>query len=325
MSAPAINVRPGPMMTTAAALASRSALSMAAEIPSGTPGERALTGGLSIVTTATPFVADTRTNSLICAPEARMTHVKLTVPADAPNYPTILHALEDVAQRTPERLALICEDRSLTFAQHKKAICGFAQRLRNIGVEGERVAILMTNCLEMPVCILGAMAAHAYVAPMNPNYSDSELTPLLNDTTPKVIVTLPEFHNRLSRFAAAMGIPHVLVAGKDSNTIANWIGEGSEGLPQPLPDADDYAMMFFTGGTTGLPKGAEHRHRHIMAFCRLEAAFFSTLEYDKEVSLAVAPMFHIFGHHHGVIHPLYLGATHVIVRLYKPDIVLEQL
>ena len=251
--------------------------------------------------------------------------MKLTVPADAPGYPTILHALEDVVRRTPDRKALICEDRSLTFVQHKSAISGFAKRLQKFGVKGERVAILMTNCLEMPVCILGAMAAHAYVAPMNPNYSDSELTPLMKDTTPKVVVTLPEFYPRLFKVAAAMGIPHVLVAGEGSNTIPSWINEGSEGLPQPLPDADDYAMMFFTGGTTGLPKGAEHRHRHIMAFCRLEAAFFSSLEYDKEVSLAVAPMFHIFGHHHGAIHPLYIGATHVIVRQYKPDIVLDQL
>jgi long-chain acyl-CoA synthetase len=251
--------------------------------------------------------------------------VRLTVPADAPDYPTILHALEDVARRTPDRLALICEDRSLTFAQHKSAISGFARRLQKIGVEGERVAVLMTNCLEMPVCILGAMAARAYVAPMNPNYSDSELTPLLKDTTPKVIVTLPEFHARLSRVAEAMGIPHVLVIGEGSNTIASWISEGSEGLPQPLPDPDDYAMIFFTGGTTGLPKGAEHRHRHIIAFCRLEAAFFSTLEYDRETSLSVAPMFHIFGHHHGAIHPLYLGSTHVLVPRYKPEIVLEQL
>src|SRR5215831_17060307 len=254
-----------------------------------------------------------------------MAHVKLTVPADAPNYPTILHALEDVARRTPHRQALICEDQSLTFSQHKAAISGFARQLQKIGVEGERVAVLMTNCLEMPVCILGAMAAHGYVAPMNPNYSDSELTPLLKDTTPKVIVTLPEFHARLSRVAETMRIPHVLVIGEGSNTIASWISEGSEGLPRPLPNADDYAMMFFTGGTTGLPKGAEHQHRHIMAFCRLEAAFFSTLEYDRETSLSVAPMFHIFGHHHGVIHPLYIGATHVIVRQYKPDIVLAQL
>src|SRR5215468_10932767 len=130
-----------------------------------------------------------------------MAHVKLTVPADAPNYPTILHALQDVARRTPDRQALICEDRRLTFAQHRDAISGFARRLLKIGVEGERVAVLMTNCLEMPVCILGAMAARAYVVPMNPNYSDSELTPLLKDTTPKVIVTLPEFYARLSKFA----------------------------------------------------------------------------------------------------------------------------
>ena len=254
-----------------------------------------------------------------------MSRVKLTVPADAPNYPTILHALEDVARRTPKRQALICEDRSLTFAQHKDAISGFARRLQKIGVEGERVAVLMSNCLEMPACILGAMAAHAYVAPMNPNYSDSELTPLLKDTTPKVIVTLPEFYPRLSKVAEAMDIPHVLVVGEGSNTIESWISAGSGGLPQPLPKADDYAMMFFTGGTTGLPKGAEHRHRHIMAFCRLEAAFFSTMEYDRETSLSVAPMFHIFGHHHAVIHPLYLGSTHVLVRRYKPEIVLEQL
>jgi acyl-CoA synthetase (AMP-forming)/AMP-acid ligase II len=199
-----------------------------------------------------------------------------------------------------------------------RAISGFARQLSELNAAGERVAILMTNCLEMPVCILGGMAAHAYVAPMNPNYSDSELEPLLKDASPKVIVTLRDFYDRVKRIADRMGVTHVLVAGEGDNTIEAWSAKGGEGLPQPLPKADDYAMMFFTGGTTGLPKGAEHRHRHIMAFCRLEAAFFSTLGYDCEVSLSVAPMFHIFGHHHGVIHPLYIGSTHVLVRQYKP-------
>jgi acyl-CoA synthetase (AMP-forming)/AMP-acid ligase II len=63
----------------------------------------------------------------------------------------------------------------------------------------------MTNCMEMPISILGAMAAHAYVAPMNPNYSDRELEPLLKDASPKVIVTLPEFHARVSKFAEKLG------------------------------------------------------------------------------------------------------------------------
>jgi long-chain acyl-CoA synthetase len=251
--------------------------------------------------------------------------VKLKVPGNAPNYPTVLHALEDVARRTPDRLALICEGRTLTFSEHRKAVSGFAKRLQQYGVAGERVAVVMSNCLEMPVCVLGAMAAHAYVAPMNPNYTESELVPLMKDADPKVIITLPEFHSRVSALAQAMGIPHVLAVGTGSETIPSWMAEGSGGLPQPLPQADDYAMMFFTGGTTGLPKGAEHRHRNIMAFCRIEAAFFATLGYDTEVSLSVAPMFHIFGHHHAVIHPLYIGSTHVLVRQYKPDIVLEQL
>lgn len=249
----------------------------------------------------------------------------LTVPANAPNYPTILHALEDVARRIPTRTALICEDRRVTFAEHHRAVSGVARRLHQLSVRGERVALLMTNCLEFPMCVLGAMAARAYVAPMNPNYTDSELLPLLKDADPKVIVTLPEFYPRVSRIAEAHGVQHVLVVGEGSNTLTSWISDGEAGLPHPLPDADDHAMMFFTGGTTGLPKGAEHRHRQIMAFCRLDTAFYSTLEYDTEVSLAVAPMFHIFGHHHAVIHPLYLGSTHVIIRQYKPAIVLQQL
>src|SRR3954470_3399958 len=143
---------------------------------------------------------------------ARISSVKLMVPPNAPNYPTVLHALEDVARRTPDRLALVCEERSLTFAEHRRAVSGFARRLQKLGVEGERVAVLMTNCLEMPVCILGAMAAHAYVAPMNPGYSDSEMAPLLRDTSPKVIVTLREFYPRVSKIAESMGVKHVVVA-----------------------------------------------------------------------------------------------------------------
>src|SRR3954467_5503460 len=107
--------------------------------------------------------------------------MKLTVPANAPNYRTILHALEDVARRTPDRTALICEDRSVTFADHARAVAGVAKGLQPVQVEGGRVAILMTNCLEFPMCVLGAMAARAYVAPMNPNYTDAELLPLLKD------------------------------------------------------------------------------------------------------------------------------------------------
>src|SRR5688572_3118599 len=105
----------------------------------------------------------------------------LKVADDAPNYPTILHALEAAAKRIPDRKALICEERSITYAQYLRAVAGVSRRLQRIGVNGERVAILMSNGIEMPVVILGAMATHGYVAPMNPNYSDRELETLLVD------------------------------------------------------------------------------------------------------------------------------------------------
>jgi long-chain acyl-CoA synthetase len=247
----------------------------------------------------------------------------LKVAVDAPDYPTILDALEAVAARTPDRAALICEERSLTFREHARAVAGLARRLAEFKVADERVAVLMSNCLEMPACVLGAMAAHAYVAPMNPNYSDRELEILLRDTAPRLILTHPQFEERARKFAGELG-SQTLVVGAD-DTLASWIAAGEGGIPRPLPSPDDDAMMFFTGGTTGVPKGAEHSHRTIMAFCRIESAFFTVARYDKEVSLTVAPMFHIFGHHHAVIHPIYMGSTHVLVKQYKPEIVLNQL
>ena len=105
----------------------------------------------------------------------------------------------------------------------------------------------------MPVCILGAMAAHALRRADESELLGFRTEPLLKDADPKVIVTLPEFYPRSSRVAAAMGIPHVLLPARVEHDHV-WIAPGSEGLPQPLPQADDYAMMFFTGGTTGFPR-----------------------------------------------------------------------
>jgi long-chain acyl-CoA synthetase len=248
----------------------------------------------------------------------------LKTPEKAPDHPTIIHTLDATAKRIPDRTALICEDRSLTYREYHQAVSGLAKRLKILIEKGDRIAIVMTNCLEMPTAILATMAAGGYVAPMNPNYSDRELGPLLKDAAPTVILTIPEFHDRAGKFAEELGVKHVYALGQGQHTIDYWIEDGRGGLPLPLPSPEDKATMFFTGGTTGMPKGAEHLHSTIAAACRAEAAFFD-IDYDGETSLSVAPMFHIFGHHHCAIYPLYRGATHVLVKQYKRDVVLEEL
>ena len=82
--------------------------------------------------------------------------------------------------------------------------------------------------------------------------------------------------------------------------------------------------MFFTGGTTGLPKGAEHVHSAFIAFCR-QTVMLWRFDYDTKAILNVAPMFHIWGHHFSVLFPLFIRATMVLVPKYQPDFVIEQL
>lgn len=249
----------------------------------------------------------------------------LTYPEDAPNYPTMIHALAEAVKRAPDRPALICEDLTLTYRDYARAVGGLAGELRKLGVgKDKRTAIMMGNSIEMAVAIFGTMAAGGQAALMNPNYTDRELTPLLKDADPTVILCNAPHIERAKAQAKAAGIPHVAVLGEGGLRVEDWVDDASLNLPEPFPSADDLAIMFFTGGTTGLPKGADHRHSMLVSFCRQIYAFLDT-EFDKERSLSVAPMFHIFGLNYSVLLPLYLRGAHVLVKQYKPDIVLEQL
>ena len=240
-----------------------------------------------------------------------------------PDYPTLVHALAFAARQAPDRAALVCEDYSLTFVQYRRAVGGLARYLRQHGAQGGRVAIMMANSVEMAVACLGAMAAGAQTAPVNPGYSERELTPLLTDSDPAIMLCDAAFADKARALAARFGIAHVAILGAGGIDIGDWADDEGLDLPQPLPSADDAAAMFFTGGTTGVPKGAEHIHAMMILFCRQMATVWR-LEMDTERILSVAPMFHIWGHHVALVMPLYLRATLVTVRQYQPETVLEQ-
>ena len=95
-------------------------------------------------------------------------------------HPTIVHALDDAANRLPDRTALIVQDRRLTYRQYRSAAAGMARHLLSLGAHGQAVAICMGNGLEAAVAIHGAMAAGALAAPINPNYTPAELRPLVD-------------------------------------------------------------------------------------------------------------------------------------------------
>jgi long-chain acyl-CoA synthetase len=239
-----------------------------------------------------------------------------------PDYPTVVHALAEAARRAPERAAIICGDRTLSYAGYARAAGGFARRLAAHGVAGERVSIMMSNGIEMAVAMMGVLAARAQMAPANPFFTERELKPLLADAAPRVLVVDPASAAKGRVLAAQLGIRHVEVLGEGGHSVDAWAADPSLGLPAELPGADDWATLPYSGGTTGVPKGVNHKHGNIVVFFRQNFSIWP-IRFDSERFLNVAPMFHIWGFQFATWVPIYARGTLVIVPRFDPEPVLE--
>src|SRR5688500_8986568 len=128
-------------------------------------------------------------------------------------FPSILHALDLAAERLPDRPALVVpgadgKDRALTFAQYRAVVAAMARRFEAQGARGKAVAVVMGNGLEAAIALAGAMAAGALACPVNPNYTPSELEPLIKDVGAHILCCDPQQQPRLAPIAKALGIPH---------------------------------------------------------------------------------------------------------------------
>ena len=238
------------------------------------------------------------------------------------HFPTIMHALAHTAERVPERPGLIVpgadgSDRVLCFRDYAAAVAAMARRFEAQGARGKAVAVVMGNGMEAAIALMGAMAAGALAAPVNPNYTPAELAPLLKDVGPHILLCDPSQEERLRAIAADLRVPHF--ASLPAGTVEGLLREAPTALP--LPRADDASVMFFTGGTTGLPKGAAHTHTTLMAYAYGVGALWP-LEFGVERVLNVAPLFHIWGFCFTLIYPVFIGASMHLLPAYKPGEVL---
>ena len=242
---------------------------------------------------------------------------------DVLEFPSVIHALDYAAEHVPERIVLVCGEHAIDYAGYRRAVGGMAAMIGGLCNPGNRAAVLMTNSIDMAVALMGAMAAGAQTAPLNPALTDRELKPLLVDIDPNVILCDAGTEERAHRLAADLGISNVYSAAADFDIWA-LASDRDNRLPHPLPAPDSRAAMFFTGGTTGVPKGAEHTHHSLSVFAPLTHALWN-FRFDAETILNVAPMFHVWGHQFSLVFPLYLRATMVIVSQYSPKLVLDDL
>ena len=216
------------------------------------------------------------------------------------------------AEAHPAKTALVLGDATMSYAElvrQAECIAGWLQRRAGVA-RGERVLLWSQNSLQFVVATYAILRADAVVVPVNAMWTADEVQHLVDDSGAKVAIVASEFEPRLSR----AGLQLALVIGGP-----HW-NRALAAAERPLPHkatADDLAVLPYTSGTTGRPKGCMHSHATVQSANRAAAAWRGQTEH--EVFLGVAPLFHALGMQNGMHLPLMLGATVVLLPRWNRD------
>ena len=190
------------------------------------------------------------------------------------NYPNVLlhGALSRRAQEYPDRVAIVFEDRSLTFADLEVESNRLAHGLRALGLEsGDRLGIFMTNCPEVEIAFYAASKLGAVSCPLNSSYREREVTYQLNSAGARILITNTKLWPVVEAVLPSLAAPlRIIILGDGApdsapNIISySDIVEGqSTDPPIAVIDPEQVAVLPFSSGTTGLPKGVMLAHRNL--------------------------------------------------------------
>ncbi len=224
------------------------------------------------------------------------------------------------AMREPGKIALIHEDRRLTYARLVDRIDRVAAMALGIGLRhGDRAAIVSGNCLEFIEIVDGLAEAGVAVATPNPRQTAAELGYILNDCGARVVFASPE-GAALVRGADCPALERIIVIGPEYDAL---LAEAHAGVALPVIDEWDAFSIPYTSGTTGKPRGVvlPHRSRALAGFCM--ASEFGCYGPD-DYFLAVTPMFHGagFSFAHASV---FFGGTCEILTAFEPETTLRRL
>jgi len=215
-------------------------------------------------------------------------------------------ALARTRRTAAHRTALVCGDQPITYAELADRCDRVAPALRSLGLEpGDRVAILAANCHRYVEAYMGVPAGGMVLLSLNTRLAPAELVEITKAARPKLLVT--------DRDPGPLAdvVPRVV-------TLDEWDVLLDEATPGAMPvevSEDDLAMLYFTGGTTGRPKGVMLTHRNLVAnsFHKTLACRFR----PDDVYLAVAPFFHVAGTA-PLVGLLWMGGSFVILPAFDP-------
>jgi len=245
--------------------------------------------------------------------------------------------LERNLERYPDRVAVyhldhdtLTERESLTYAELAARARALAVGLQRLGVgRGARVALCLPNSPALITSFYGIWLAGATVVPINPLAKSLELQQQLSDAGVSMLIAASEAATTAAAVAATMGIPLVLSSEAGGASGASAIPfeallaeDGRQLKPVSIDVHNDMAVLLYTGGTTGTPKGAMLTHRNIVANT-VQFAEWYAFEPGAETCVGVLPMFHSGGMSGAMNVPLYVGATLLVLSRFRPAVVAQ--
>jgi long-chain acyl-CoA synthetase len=246
------------------------------------------------------------------------TYAEYGIPTDIdPNaHPSVVHMLEGAMAAHADRPAFRSFGQTLNYADADRQSRNFAAYLqKQLGVKkGDRIAVMLPNLLAFPIAFLGIIRAGAAQVNVNPLYTPRELEHQLKDAGVKIMVVFAGCSATVAEVIASTALQTVIVAGPgDGGTaklpsppvdprlsgalaFADVLAEGAELAFEPVAlNGDDLLFLQYTGGTTGLSKGASLSHRNLVANTeQFKAAMGSAPPSADDVIVTAIPLYHIF-------------------------------
>lgn len=245
---------------------------------------------------------------------------------DPDRYSSVVDIFEQSVSKYASNTAFINMGHSITFAELDALSKQFAANLQNSGLKkGDPVAIMMPNLIQYPVALFGILRAGMVVVNVNPLYTARELKHQLNDAGVKAIVIIENFACTLAEVIAETGVERVLLTQIADMMPApkRWImnfavkhikkmvpdfslpntekfmdavrSGASMSYERPEVTGDDTAFLQYTGGTTGVSKGAVLTHRNMVSNLEQVSGTLETvIEPGKELVVTALPLYHIF-------------------------------
>ncbi|MGB9494306.1 MAG: long-chain-fatty-acid--CoA ligase [Azonexus sp.] len=258
---------------------------------------------------------------------------------------SLVSLFEEACRKYADQVAYISMDREMTYGELDRLSRDFAGWLQSIGLKkGDRVALMMPNLLQYPVALFGTLRAGCVVANCNPLYTPRELEHQLKDSGCKAIVIVENFANTLQQVIGKTAVKHVIVTpmgdmlGMVKGTLVNfvvrhvkkmvpaWSLPGSinftaalaagrrHGMDPVALTHDDIAFLQYTGGTTGVSKGAMLTHGNITSNVMQAYAWIKpAIEEGKEFIVTALPLYHIFALTANCLTFMMIGARNLLI------------